>query len=216
MGEKIKVAVLVDFHPYDAINFQKMFESFGDCECYVQPLSLFVQDRDNKASYDTVAYYNMNKPAPKKGSAIEKYFAEELGAGRQGAIFIHHALLSFEDWPPFTEICGLGDRGAGEKFKYTQNQSVNAIIADAGHPITAGVADFSMIDETYVLDEPDIAGNRVLIRTDNETSVKSIAWTRQYKGSRVFCFASGHDDRAFANPGFRKVLHNAIRWTSGR
>ena len=216
MSEKIKVAVVVDFHAYDVVNFQKMFESFGDCECYIQPLSLFVQDRDNKAAYDTVVYYNMNKPDPQKGGQIEKYLLNELGAGKQGAIFLHHALLSFEKWAPFTEMCGLGDRGAGANFRYTQNQTVNAIIVDRAHPVTAGVDDFTLIDETYVLDEPDEPGNGILIKTDNETSVKSIAWVRQYKGSRVFCLALGHDNRAFANPSFRKVLHNAIRWTANR
>ena len=216
MSEKIKVAVVVDFHPYDVVSFQKMFESFEDCECYVQPLSLFIHDTDNKAAYDTVVYYNMNKPEPKKGSPLEKYLTDELGAEKQGVIFLHHSLLSFESWAPFTGVCGLADRGAGASFKYAQNQSVNAIIADKSHPVTAGVSDFTMVDETYALDEPDEPGNHILIKTDNETSVKTIAWARQYKNSRVFCFASGHDNRAFANPSYRKILHNAIRWTSDR
>ena len=216
MAEKIKVAVVVDFHPYDVINFQKMFESFGDCECYIQPLSLFIMDRDNKAAYDTVVYYNMNKPVPKDGSPMDKYLKNELGAQKQGVIFLHHALLSFEGLALFTEVCGLRDRGDGPNFKYTQNENVNVFVADAAHPITAGVNDFTLVDETYVLDEPDEPGNQILLKTDNETSVKSIAWAREYKNSRVFCLASGHDNRAFANPGFRKVLHNAILWTSGR
>jgi len=215
MGEKAKVAVVVDFHPYDVVNFQKMFESFDGCECYIQPLSLFILDRDNKDWYDTVVYYNMNKPTPKAGGALEKYVLNEMGVKKQGMVFLHHALLSFETWAPFTEICGLADRGGGEKFKYTQNENVNVFIAGAAHPITAGAEDFSLIDETYVLDEPDVPGNQILLTTDSETSVKSLGWARQYKNSRVFCFASGHDNRAFANPGFRKVLGNAILWAAG-
>ena len=73
-----------------------------------------------------------------------------------------------------------------------------------------------MIDETYIMGEPEEPGNTILITTDNETSIKNIAWARQYKNSRVFCFVSGHDNQAYANPGFRKILHNAIHWTSGK
>ena len=217
MYKKLKVAVLVENHPYDVINFQKMFESFEDCECYIQPIDLFARDVDgNRELYDTVVYYNMNNPIPKEGSAIDKYMKEEAGAKEQGMIFLHHALLSFQRWELFTDICGLRVRGEGGIFKYTQNQNVNIKIAGIPHPITAGVGDFAIVDETYILGEPDEPGNQVLITTDNETSIKNIGWVRQYKNSRVFSFASGHDNRVYADPGFRKILHNAILWTSGR
>ncbi|MCL2058299.1 MAG: ThuA domain-containing protein [Oscillospiraceae bacterium] len=217
MSEKLKVAILVEYHPYDVINFQKMLESFDGCESYVQPLDLFVRDfENNRPAYDTVVYYNMNNPIPKEGSALYKYFTEEAGASKQGMIFLHHALLSFKQWDLFTDICGLRFRGETDIFKYTQNQSVNIKIANAPHPVTAGAADFTIIDETYLLEEPDVPGNQILITTDNETSLKNIGWARQYKNSRVFCFASGHDNHAFASPGFRKILHNAILWTSGK
>jgi hypothetical protein len=216
MCKKLKVAVIVEIHPYDVVKFQKMFESFEDCECYVQPLDLFVRDDDNKAEYDTVVYYNMNNPIPDKGSRLAAYLEDELGSAGQGVIILHHALLSYKRWAPFTKISGLSDRGEGEGFKYTPNESVNAFISDASHPITSGVADFTLIDETYLLGETHEDGNHVLITTDNATSNKNLAWVRQYKGSRVFCFASGHDYNAYDNPGFRKIVHNAILWTSGR
>jgi type 1 glutamine amidotransferase len=140
---------------------------------------------------------------------------EKLGASKQGIIILHHGLLSFQRWDLFTEVCGLRVRGEGGVFKYTQNQKVDAVITGVSHPITAGIENFSIIDETYILGEPEEPGNQILIKTGNETSIKNIAWIRQYKKSRVFSFASGHDNQAYANPSFRKVLHNAILWTSG-
>lgn len=44
MDRRFKVAVLVECHPYDIVNFQKMLWSFEDCDCYVQPFDLFIQD----------------------------------------------------------------------------------------------------------------------------------------------------------------------------
>jgi type 1 glutamine amidotransferase len=46
--------------------------------------------------------------------------------------------------------------------------------------------------------------------------MKTIAWTRQYKNARVFCYQSGHDNQAYANPNFRKVVARGIHWLAGR
>ena len=215
MSNKLKLAVLVENHPYDVVNFQAMLHSFENCEVYVQPLDLFIQDEDNKNSYDTVLWYNMNTAIPEEGSRLEKYISTEIGEKGQGIILIHHALLCFQRWEVFTKVCGLHNRGH-EGFKYAQNQKVLGQIADAAHPITAGLSDFSIIDETYILGEPSESGNHVLIKTDNETSMKNLAWVREYKKSRVFCYASGHDNNAYADPSFRQVLHRAVMWTSGK
>jgi type 1 glutamine amidotransferase len=133
----------------------------------------------------------------------------------QGIILLHHALLSFQGWEPYTEISGVRQRGAGGLFRYTQGQTVNGRVSAAGHPITEGVEDFSIVDETYIIGEPEESGNQILVTTDNEMSIKNIAWVRQYKNSRVFCYASGHDNNAYSNEGFRRILHNAIKWTAG-
>jgi len=216
MSGKIQVAVLVENHPYDVVSFQKMLDSFSDCECYVQPVDLFVQDEDNKSKYDTVLWYNINWNPPAQDSHLRKYMENEIGGTKQGIVLLHHALLNFQKWELYTEVSGVRLRGADGLFKYTQNQTVNGHILDSGHPITSGVADFTIIDETYIIGEPEEPGNEILITTDNETSIKNIAWTRQYKSSRVFCYASGHDDNAYADESFRKIIRNAIRWSANR
>ncbi|MCL2378049.1 MAG: ThuA domain-containing protein [Defluviitaleaceae bacterium] len=214
---KLQVAVIVEDHPYDVIGFQKMLDSFTDCDCYVQPYDLFVRDEDdNNSKYDTVLYYNMMWNSPPEDSPVTKYMNQELGHTKQGIILLHHALISFQGCELFTQVCGLRNRGGDGSFKYTPNQSVNQIILRGAHPITEGVPDFTLTDETYILGEPEEPGNTILITTDNETSIKNLAWVRQYKNSKVFCYAAGHDNRAYANSSFRKVLHNAIIFTAGR
>jgi type 1 glutamine amidotransferase len=214
MDQKLQIAVLTENHPYDVIGFQKMLDSFTDCACYVQPLDLFVQDTDNRQRYDAVLWYNMNWDPPKDGSVLRKYMEEELGTNKQGIVLLHHALLSFQDWEAYTEVCGLRHRGAGGLFKYAQNQAVRECIADPSHPITAGLSPFTITDETYTIGEPEEAGNHTLLTTDNPTSIKQLAWTRQYKTSRVFCYASGHDNKVYADENFRLVLHRGIQWTA--
>jgi type 1 glutamine amidotransferase len=93
------------------------------------------------------------------------------------------------------------------------NQTVHVEIADPGHPITAGLKPWEMIDETYVTDDADDA-SQILLTTDHPQSMRTIAWTRSYGSSRVFCYQSGHDGPAFANPSFRTVLARGIQWVA--
>ncbi len=216
MSNKLQIAVLVENHPYDVVGFQKMLDSFSGFECYVQPIDLFVRDEVNRERYDAVLWYNMNWDAPAADSALRKYMENEIGTTNQGIVLLHHALLTFQDWEVYTEVCGLRHRGAGGLFKYTQNQTVQETVTDDIHPITKGISNFSIVDETYTIGEPEEPGNHILITTDNETSIKKLAWTRQYKNSRVFCYASGHDNRVYADENFRKVVYNGLLWAAGR
>jgi type 1 glutamine amidotransferase len=213
--DMLKIAVLVENHQYDVMEFQHMLDSFSDCKCYVQPVDLFVQD-ENRGKYNTVLWYNINWDPPKEGGFLEKYLENEIGTTEQGIVLIHHALLNFQNWEPYTEICGLKERGANVGFKNTHDETVNTHILDTDHPITKGIADFTLIDETYQIGEPEEPGNTILITTDNKISMRNLAWTRQYKKSRVFCYASGHDGKVYKDENYRIIINRALRWTAGR
>lgn len=215
MSDKIKVAVLVEFHPFDIVNFQKMLWSFEDCECYVQAFDLFAQDEENQGGYDAVLYYNMSLPELPADSKVRKYLSDKLGSTKQGILLLHHALLSFPEWDLWTQVTGVEKRCVPGFFQYHQNETVRTQALVPSHPILRGVSDWAMQDETYIISEPSEEGNQVLLRTDNANSIKNIAWTRTYRNSPVFCYASGHDNQAYGNEQFRKVLHNAIRWCAG-
>jgi hypothetical protein len=216
MNNSLEVAVLVENHPYDVIGFQKMLDSFEDCKCYVQPVDLFVRDDENRGKYDTVLWYNINWDPPEEGGVLCKYLENEIGGSPQGIVLIHHALLNFQNWDLYTGICGLRERGAGIGFKYFPDETVKQHIHDTDHPITRGISGFTLTDETYNIGEPEEPGNHLLISTDNKTSMKNLAWTRQYKSSRVFAYASGHDNKVYADENYRKIVHRALHWTAGR
>ena len=41
-----------------------------------------------------------------------------------------------------------------------------------------------------------------------------IAWTRRHGSSPIVYIACGDDPTAYANPGFRRLVENAIRWVA--
>ena len=213
---KLQVAVLVENHEYDVVGLQKMLDSFTDCECYVQPLDLFIRDEKNRDQYDTVLWYNMNIPIPDENSALRDYMENSLGSTCQGIVLIHHALLCFKHWDLYTEVSGVSIRLEDGLFSYHQNTPVTCRIKNASHPVMQGLTDFDIVDETYVIGEPDQPGNDILITAECSVGIKNIGWSRTYKNSRVFVTASGHDDQVYANPHYRQLIHNAILWTGNR
>lgn len=215
MKEKLKVAVLLENHPHDIVAFQKMMNSFDDLECYYQPIDLFVQDDVNLDWYDVVVWYNMNWNPPEENTPLRAYMEKKIGTTDQGIVLLHHALLTFQGWDLYTNVCGVSDRG-GDHFAYHQNEQVQQHIVNSECPITQGVQDFTVIDETYSIGEPDQEGNTILITTDNASGIHNIAWTRQYMNSRVFSYASGHDNQTYSQKGFQQILHNGILWASGK
>ena len=88
-------------------------------------------------------------------------------------------------------------------------------IADPRHPITQGLAPWTMVDEVYKMQEPG-PGSHVLLTTDHPDSLHALAWTRTVGQARVFVLASGHGAETYANPSFREVLRRGILWAAGR
>lgn len=210
MAPKLKAAVITEWHPVDVINFQRLFAAFEPFEIFIQSLDLFCQD-DNNDQYDVVVYYNLSIPTLDENDPRRKYLEERLGSTDQGIVLLHHAILNYPNWEFWSDVSGVSDRG----FKYFWEQTVRYDVADANHPITRGLRDFAMIDETYTMAEPG-ADNQILLTADHPKSMKAIAWTRSYKNSRVFCYQSGHDDLAYKDVNFREILLRGMLWSARR
>jgi len=209
--KKIKTAFIMGEHPYDVPYFQQMFNLIEEIEIYPQSLEMFATSpKKSREMYDVVIFYNFHMKTPAKGS-VEKTAMEELGNNGQGILILHHALLAYPDWPLWSEICGIGNR----KFGYYPNEQVPCHIEKSGHPITAGLSDFVITDETYTMDEPG-DGSEILITTNNKNSMKNIGWIRQYKKSKVFCYESGHDNDVYSDKNFREIIKRASLWLAER
>jgi len=205
----VKLAVVTGSHPYDVPNFHKLFRSLAGVDAYIQHMEDFAtSDEATRDGYDAVLFYHMLMATPSDGVAAA---LEHLGETDQGIVVLHHAILAFPQWDAWTDLTGLADRS----FGFHPEQQLHIQVTGADHPITAGLADWDMGDETYTMAEP-VGHNHVLLTADHEKSMKSIAWTRQHKASRVFCYQSGHDNVTWADPNFQEVLRRGVLWVAGR
>jgi type 1 glutamine amidotransferase len=86
-------------------------------------------------------------------------------------------------------------------------------IADKEHPITRGLQDFDIFDETYNHFTVN-TGVHVLLTVNHPDSGKVIAWTHKYKNSPIVYLQLGHGPSAYENPNFRRLLEQSLRWVA--
>jgi type 1 glutamine amidotransferase len=213
--DPLKVAVITGGHLFDVPNFHLLFRSWPEVDAYIQPMLDFasspLQVRD---SYDVVLFYIMLMDALEKddlGPQLKKAknAIEHLRETGQGLVVMHHAILAYPGWQTWTDLTGLPNR----KFTFDHDQKMKLQVAAPDHPILRGIQSWEMVDETYgMMDAGE--GNRILLTTDHPKSMKTIAWTRQFGKSNVFCIQSGHDNQCWANPNFKEVLRRGIGWSA--
>jgi uncharacterized protein len=216
----VKVLILVGGHPYDEKAFPQAWSGHDDIQCEVwkgKPYTAF--DDISKWSYDAILLYNFSSDIT---DAQKANFQALLKKG-VGLVVWHHALADCQGWPEFEKIAGCkfwlaaGERPDGTKVppSGTGWGTFKLHVTDPNHPITKGVKDFDVQDESYNKQTftKDI---HVLLTTEDPKSDKNIAWVVQYDKARIFGFQSGHDVKVWANPGFRQVLANGLRWVAGK
>jgi trehalose utilization protein len=207
---KIATAVVTGQHDFDVPAFHTLFRSLPDIDFYLQDLANLVADTEQVFDqYDVLLFYNFHRPTP-EGKA--RAMLERLGMSQQGIVVLHHALLAFPQWTLWRELVGID----GARFSaYDHDQTVHIEVADADHPITQGMASWTMIDETYTMADAD-PDNHILLTTDHPKNMRTVAWTRQYGRTRVFCCECGHDRQTYVDPNFRALLRRGIQWAAGR
>ena len=166
--------------------------------------------------YDVVLFYFMPTEGPSDEglgwyAGKPKTALTQLSKTGQGIVLLHHAILAYSQWSVWDQVVGIQERS----FGYYHDQTVRTDVANPEHPITDALKAWEMVDETYTMNDAG-EGSEILLTTDHPKSMKTIAWTRQHKNARVFCYAAGHDNQAWLDPNFRRVLDRGIQWAAGR
>ena len=220
MADKLKVAVVTGGHPFPVPAFRELFNGMSDFDIYHQDLDNFASSRRDGTfdMYEAFVFYNMHYwgllSVRKNMDEAIPAALNALGENKAGILVWHHALLSYPEMPAlnvWADITKL-DRRRLQGFGASE---INTKIADANHPITKGLSDWTMQDEYFKLDEPG-PGSHALLTTDHAESTKTLGWVHQHKNARVFCYQSGHGVAAYTDPNFKTVLTRGIEWVGGR
>ena len=89
-------------------------------------------------------------------------------------------------------------------------------VTDPDSPLTEGVGAFTVHDEHYQIS--DLAGDaQVFLQWDSAPGgTQPAGWKRKIYGGRIVVLTPGHTLDVWENPEFRKLLVDAIEWTTCR
>ncbi len=215
--QKIKAVVVTAGHDFERESFFEMFDSFDNVQ-YVE-----AEQKDDSEIFEDIAgwdyevmiLYNMTqKISPKRQANLTKLLDKGVGL-----VAVHHSIANFQDWPEYRNIIGAKyylkittENGVTyPRGEYKHDEDINVYITDPTHPVTRGLSDFSVNDETYGKWTFD-SGNHLLLTTDHPASNTQLAWVRNYKNARVCFVQLGHGPRAYRNQNYRRLVAQAIGW----
>jgi type 1 glutamine amidotransferase/nicotinamidase-related amidase len=117
-------------------------------------------------------------------------------------------------WDGFdVEVLGGDYRGHGPGSKGTE---VTVVAENASHPILTGIAETKWHSSGSLYSAKPVDSKATILLTGSFPGrTEPIAWTRTYKGSKIFYTSLGHRDD-FAQEHFRRLLSNAIHWALGK
>ena len=161
---------------------------------------------ENIKKYDVVLFYgsgNNFKSAEQEKGVCD--FVRNGGA----CVGIHSATDSFKRSDPYWEMVGGRFSGhGGGKFMVR--------IMDKEHPITKGLEDFEIQDETYRHRYHKNFKLHSLVRMDRGKEQQSMGWSHAYGKGRVFYTSLGHGRQAWTNPHFQRLVVRGLYWAVGR
>ncbi len=216
---QINILVVTGGHSFEKEAFFGIFNSFDDVkyDTAAQPRANELLLAEKILTYDCIVFYDMYQVITEKQ---KEAFNKLLDQG-VGMVFLHHALVSYQDWVEFENIRGgkyhLKESDGIQKSDYEHDVDfdVEIVIHQPPHPVTDGIKDFMIHDEVY--GNFTVKENVIpLLSTNHPKSSPTIGWAHQYKKSKIVFLQPGHDQHAYNNKSYRSLIHRAIRWTSGK
>ena len=212
----LRVALVTGGHAFDVPNFYQLFRQLPGIDAYPQHIEHFASSTaEVRDAYDAAVFYGMDRGVPEDDgphfAGKPKAAIERLVERGQGVVVLHHALLAWEKWDLWNQLIGFDNRN----FKYKEGLHLNVEVADDKHAITRGLETFAIVDEGYILHGDYDGKGDLLLTVDHENAMEHVAWARQHGKCRVFCLALGHDNEAWTNPDFQRILSRGIAWSAG-
>jgi len=217
-SKHIRILVITGGHDYNVDQFNQMLASLGDNISYQVselPAAYDMFLPGNRSKYDVLVFYHMWQTITEEQ---ENILSDCIRQGKP-LVALHHSICAFDDWPEYTNIIG------GKYFhkptilngkeypacSYIHDLNFRVRIVNPENPVTKGLTDFEIFDETYkgFYVEETVTP---LLTTDEPSSTSIIGWSKMYGKARIVTLQSGHDTQTFENPNYRKLLRQAIEW----
>jgi len=217
-AKPIRILVITGGHDYKMDQFNQMLAGLGkNIQYQIAELpaayDMFLPENRNK--YDVIVFYHMWQKITDEQANV---LADCIRKGKP-LVALHHSICAYDDWPEYFNIIGgkyfhKPTVVKGKEYPactYIHDLHFKVRIVDRKNPVTKGLTDFEIFDETYKGYYVE-KGITPLLTTDEPSSTSVIGWSKTYGKARVVTLQSGHDVPTFENPNYRKLLKQAIEW----
>lgn len=218
--DKIKVLIVTGGHDFEQEPFFKLFGEIPGItfEEAKHGKTATVFEREDLLDFDAIVLFDMMRDITDDQKAAFVGLTER----GIGLVVLHHALVSYQNWPEYERIIGgrypeNADRaGQATKevgYRHDVDMPINVVAPD--HPVTRGLRDFLIHDEIYW-------GFRVapqavpLLTTTHPESGNPIAWAHEANKSRVVTIQPGHGPAVYSHPLYRQLVGQSIEWVARR
>ena len=212
-----KVLIVTGGKTPDKENFYNLFSELS-YDTISKPAAFALFGSDKLKGYKAILFYDTYQSInDEEKNNFLKIFENGIGV-----FFLHHSIVSHQEWDEYEKIVGgkyfhqkYSDEGkvyGPSTYKHDQDFIVK--ISDNTHPVTKGLSDFEIHDETY-LNYRVQKNVKVLLTTDYRASGEILGWTHTYNKSKVVFIMLGHDKIAFKNVNFKKLIKNSFDYLLG-
>lgn len=216
-AQNSSVLVVAGGHSFDTTAFFQMMDKIPDIG-----YDFMLQPEANRylASCDTIPYgllvfYDMWEPL--NNEETDAYL--KLTKSGKPMLFLHHALVSYQQWPEFEKIIGgkyvqdmkNGQSKPSELSTYKHDVWINVKICDPQHPVTSGMDNFRIFDEVYGNYR---VGEQVtpILKTDHPESTEIIGWENRYNRSTIIYLQPGHDKKTYEDDNYLRLLKQSVKY----
>jgi type 1 glutamine amidotransferase len=217
-NNKSSVLLITGGHDFDTSEFFQLFESLSEykVDTLTQPFANNFIESGKADNYDILVFYDSWQTI--SDSCKEAYMdLTDLG---KGFLFLHHSLVSYQEWDEFSKIRGgrypksnPPDSLNDGRYKHDLDLLVN--IVDSSNFITKGMKDFTIHDEGYSNINVEEGVNPIL-KTSNPYCAEFLGWTNTYSNSKIVYLMGGHDRLAYGNESYKRLIRNSLRYLSGK
>lgn len=211
----LRVLVVTGGHSYP-VEFYTMLASLDGVrwvhatsheEAFARPL----EDR-----FDVLLLHDMIETTTPRTRERLRTFVE---AGK-GVVSLHHAIVNYTDWPWWhQEVTGgkyfvRAEGGhAASRYQEGVDFTVQPATGKRNHPVLAGVGPLTVHDEVYktMWLSPQI---EILMETDHPENDRPVVYVGPHPKARAVYVQLGHSSETMTNPGFRRLVRNALFWAA--
>jgi type 1 glutamine amidotransferase len=213
----IRLLVVTGGHSYPT-EFYAMLDSLPGVRWThaTSPAEAFARPLEER--YDAILLHDMGESAAEQTRARLKAFVE---AGK-GIVSMHHSIVDYTDWPWwYQEVTGgkyfvnAVEGHAASRYREGAEFLVEPSKGKEKHPVLAGVGPLWVHDELYqgMWISPKV---EVLMETGHPENDRPVVYAGPHPKARVVYIQLGHSAHTMGNPGFRRLVSNAVAWAGRR